>query len=153
MEIIMYYEKILKRLKIYLEVAKKPLHEKLFKVCTILHDNIEKYDWVGFYFLKNSKLELGPFVGEPTEHISIDIGEGICGQAAKTQRIFIVDDVSKETNYLACSPKVKSEIVIPIMKNGKILGELDIDSHEINGFNAKDKNFLEKLVEILILYL
>ena len=145
----MYYEKILKRLTVYLEVSNEPMDKKLLKICKMLYDGVEKYDWVGFYFIKNGKLELGPFIGEPTEHITIEIGEGICGQAAKTQKTFIVDDVSKEINYLACSPKVKSEIVIPIMKGNEIVGELDIDSHEINGFNEEDKNFLEKLAEFI----
>lgn len=118
------------------------------KICQYLYDEIPYYDWVGFYMInKDNVLELFEFVGEPTEHVKINIGEGICGQAAMLKDVFIVQDVSKETNYLSCSPKVKSEIVVPIFKNKEVIGELDIDSHYITPFDERDRKFLEKVCE------
>lgn len=119
--------------------------EKLQKICNEMKENISYYDWVGFYIADESKKELtlGPFAGEPTEHTNIPFGKGICGQAVDKKDTFIIQDVTKETNYLSCSPNVKSEIVVPIMKNETIIGELDIDSHTISPFNNEDKKFLE----------
>jgi len=136
------------------EIAKGELdkHTKLKAICKLLKDNISHYDWVGFYFVDKTtqnELILGPFEGEPTEHVRIQFGRGICGQAAQLKRTFIVQDVSKETNYLSCNPNVKSEIVIPIFKNGEIVGELDIDSHTRSAFTDKDKVFLGKVCEIV----
>lgn len=125
-------------------------YEKLKSICELLKNNVDHYDWVGFYFVGNIKkdeLVLGPFAGEPTEHVKIKFGDGICGQAAEMKDVFVVQDVAKETNYLSCSPKVKSEIVVPILKNGEIVGELDIDSHKTEPFTEKDKIFLEKVCE------
>ncbi|MCW3994262.1 MAG: GAF domain-containing protein [Candidatus Bathyarchaeota archaeon] len=125
---------------------------KLKAICKLLRDNISHYDWVGFYLTdkaRKNELILGPFEGEPTEHVGIPFGRGICGQAAELRKTFIVQDVSKELNYLSCSPKVKSEIVIPIFKNGEIVGELDIDSHTLSPFTDEDREFLEKVCEMV----
>jgi len=121
---------------------------KLKAICKMLKDNISYYDWVGFYIVdkkRQDELLLGPFVGEPTQHVRIPFGRGICGQAAKLRKTFVVQDISKETNYLSCSTKVKSEIVVPIFKNGAIAGELDIDSHCLSPFTVDDEHFLMKL--------
>ncbi len=125
-------------------------NEKLFQICTMLKDNVEYYDWVGFYLVGNDKeLILGPFVGEDTEHKLIKFGDGICGQAAQLEKTFVVQDVSKEDNYLSCSPKVASEIVVPIFKGSKIIGEIDIDSHVIAPFTDEDREFLQSIAEIV----
>ncbi len=126
--------------------------ERLQRLCEFLRKNVEHYDWVGFYFVdpeKGDELVLGPYSGEPTEHVRIRFGEGICGQAAERRNIFVVQDVSKESNYLSCSPEVKSEIVVPIFKDGEIIGELDIDSHELAPFTEKDRKVLEKICELV----
>ena len=81
-------------------------------------------------------------LGEPIEHVRIPFGKGICGQAASLQRVFVVQDVSKQANYLSCSSKVKSEIVIPIFRNNLIVGELDINSHVASPFTSHDENYL-----------
>lgn len=125
---------------------------KLKAICKLLRDNVSNYDWVGFYFVdktRQNELVLGPFEGEPTEHLRIPFGKGVCGQAAKLKNTFIVQDVSKEMNYLACNPQVKSEIVVPIFKNGEVVGELDIDSHTLSPFTNEDKVFLEKICKTL----
>lgn len=106
--------------------------EILQQVCEILDREVDVFDWTGFYLASETEermLELGPFVGEPTDHTKIPYGTGICGQAAETLDTFVVQDVSKADNYLACSVDVKSEIVVPIMKGDQFMGELDIDSH------------------------
>jgi len=126
--------------------------EKLKTVCKLLRDNVSYYDWVGFYLVdqtREKELLLGPFEGEPTEHVKIPFGRGICGQAAEIKKTFVVQDISKETNYLSCSLKVKSEIVAPIFKNGEIAGELDVDSHTPSPFTDEDKAFLEKICEMV----
>ncbi len=123
--------------------------EKLKEICHLLKKSIPYYNWVGFYIVEGQELILGPFEGEPTEHVRISFGEGICGQAAERMDTFIVQDVSKEENYLSCSPEVKSEIVVPIFKDGKIVAELDIDSHYKAPFTREDKEFLEEACSII----
>ncbi len=121
-------------------------------ICTLLKDNFSYFDWVGFYLVDEQKpreLALGPFEGEPTEHVRIPFGKGICGQAALLEKTIVVQDVSKETNYIACSSRVKAEIVIPIFKNRKIIGELDIDSWTASCFKADDEKLLKKIVKIV----
>jgi GAF domain-containing protein len=125
--------------------------EKLKTVCKLLKDNVPYYNWVGFYIVddkRRNELILGPFEGEPTEHTRIPFGKGICGQAAELRKTFLVQDVTKQTNYLSCSTNVKSEIVIPIFKKGEIVGELDIDSHSLSPFSRKDAAFLRKIGEM-----
>jgi L-methionine (R)-S-oxide reductase len=125
--------------------------EKLETVCKLLRDNVSYYNWVGFYVVdrkRQKELVLGPFEGEPTEHARIPFGRGICGQAAERRKTFLVQDVSKETNYLSCSANVKSEIVVPIFKNEEVVGELDIDSHALSPFTKEDETFLKKIGEM-----
>ncbi|MFH0889217.1 MAG: GAF domain-containing protein [Planctomycetota bacterium] len=146
-------------------------NKKLLTICQLLKDNVSYYNWVGFYLSEESpsgrpcargrsafggvdksvkrELVLGPFVGEATEHTRIPFGKGICGQAADRKTTFVVQDTGKETNYLACSLKVKSEIVIPIFKGGEVAGELDIDSHTLSPFTQEDRKFLENICEII----
>ncbi len=120
---------------------------RLQAVCDLLCDRIDYYDWVGFYLVGRKKgfLELGPFHGSPTDHVCIPFGKGVCGQAAAKKRTIIIQDVARETNYLACSPSVKAEIVIPVFKSGEVTGELDIDSHQISPFTWEDRELLETI--------
>jgi len=120
---------------------------KLLAISTLLEKSIDYYDWVGFYLTgsKPNELILGPFVGAPTDHVCIPFGKGICGQAAERKRTLIIQDVAKETNYLACSADVKSEIVVPILKDDGVLGELDIDSHTTAPFKWEDRELLENI--------
>jgi GAF domain-containing protein len=126
-------------------------NDKLQAICNLLWQSVPGYDWVGYYIVdpeNDRELILGPYAGEATEHVRIPFGQGICGQAADTGNIFVVDDVAREKNYLACSIKVKSEIVLPIYKDGKLVGELDLDSHQKAAFGESDKKFLENLTNI-----
>ncbi len=126
--------------------------EKLLAVCHYLKTNIEDFDWVGFYLSdhKCRELVLGPFAGAPTEHVRIPFGRGVCGQAAVTLDTINIADVSAESNYLACSLDVRSEIVIPIIKNGTFLGELDIDSHRPARFGNAERALLEAIAKKVI---
>jgi len=120
--------------------------DKLQKIAELLNSEVEVFDWTGFYLSSETEermLELGPFVGEETDHTRIPYGTGICGQAADTLDTFVVQDVSEADNYLACSVDVKSELVVPIMKNGKFVAELDIDSHIKNAITDEHKNLCE----------
>ncbi|MGA1820054.1 MAG: GAF domain-containing protein [Thermoplasmatota archaeon] len=130
--------------------------DRLHRICVLLRDEVEHYDWVGFYLVdkeKDRELVLGPFSGEPTEHTHIAFGQGICGQAAETGRLFLVQDVTKETNYLSCSPEVRSEIVLPIHRDGELVGELDIDSHQLDPFTEADTILLEEICRIVALWI
>src|SRR5579864_237674 len=99
----------------------------------LLHHRMLKYNWVGFYMLEPGAqppmLVLGAFEGAMTPHTRIPLNQGICGAAASSGRMIVIDDVSKDSRYLACSLETKSEIVVPIFAHGKVVGELDIDSH------------------------
>ncbi|MGM5629811.1 GAF domain-containing protein [Apibacter raozihei] len=129
--------------------------DKLQKICQLLYDEIDYYNWVGFYFKNGDKdeLKLGPYVGAATDHIIIPFGKGICGQVAVSNETFMVQDVNEQDNYLSCSIDTKSEIVVPIFKNGNNIGQIDIDSHKINPFTLDDRTFLENLCEKLGLLL
>jgi len=119
--------------------------EKLLKICELLSNSIEYYNWVGFYFAnqETKTLHLGPYVGAATDHTVIPFGKGICGQVAVSNANFVVPDVAAQDNYIACSFTVKSEIVVPLFVNGENIGQIDIDSHVLNPFTDADEKFLE----------
>ncbi|HHC78504.1 MAG TPA: GAF domain-containing protein [Flavobacteriia bacterium] len=121
------------------------IEDSLQNICNMLHQEVEHYDWVGFYVKNGTKqeLKLTQFAGKPTEHTSIPFGKGICGQVAVSNQNFIVQDVLEQDNYISCGIDVKSEIVIPIFVNGENIGQLDIDSHTKNPFTEKDTELLE----------
>ncbi len=116
-----------------------------------LYEKIPHYSWIGFYWVKEGKLHLGAWKGkEATEHVIIPIGEGICGLAARTGETVIVDDVSERSEYLACFPSTKSEIVVPLINGDEVIGELDIDGDEIKAFGTEDQQVLEKLASFVV---
>ena len=119
--------------------------EKLLKICELLSNSIEYYNWVGFYFANHETktLHLGPYVGAETDHTVIPFGKGICGQVAFSNANFVVPDVAAQDNYIACSFTVKSEIVVPLFVNGENIGQIDIDSHVLDPFTEEDERFLE----------
>jgi GAF domain-containing protein len=129
--------------------------EKLLKICELLSNSIDYYNWVGFYFAnhKTKTLHLGPYVGAETDHTVIPFGKGICGQVAVSNSNFVVPDVAAQDNYIACSFTVRSEIVVPLFVNGENIGQIDIDSHVLNPFTEADERFLESVnKEIAKLY-
>jgi len=121
--------------------------DKMQAICDSLEDQIEHYDWVGFYLsdVESRTLHLGPYTGEETDHSTIPYGKGVCGQAAESEKTFLIDDVGKESNYIACSIHVKSEIVVPIFREGIVIGQIDIDSDEVAAFTKDDQELLEQI--------
>jgi GAF domain-containing protein len=110
-------------------------------------EQLSGYDWVGFYMLDPDDLEtlvLGRYVGEPTAHTRIPVAEGICGAAVASGETIIVDNVNADPRYLSCSIQTKSEIVVPIYAQGRVVGEIDIDSHALAAFTGIDRQFLEE---------
>jgi GAF domain-containing protein len=104
------------------------------------------YNWVGLYLVKGGELRLDSWSGpSPTTHTSIPLGKGICGWAAKTGRTEIVSDVSKDPRYLQCFANTRSEIVVPILSGGKVVGEIDIDGDVVNAHSSVDREFLDAL--------
>lgn len=120
-------------------------------ICVLLHEQMLKYNWVGFYLLEPGTeiLVLGAFQGAMTPHTRIPLNQGICGAAASSGKTVIVDDVSKDSRYLACSLETKSEIVVPIFVRGKVVGELDIDSHFPAAFTHDDKQLVEHCAQLV----
>lgn len=130
--------------------TEKENNELLLGVCKILKQEVYHYDWVGFYILNGENiLELGPYVGKPTDHTHIPVGKGVCGQVAASGETMIVQDVRQMDNYIACSIDVQSEIVVPILKDGAFVAEIDIDSHSPAPFSEADQVLLETIGEKL----
>src|SRR5579859_1767311 len=121
--------------------------EALMKsIVALLHEKLTRYNWVGFYMLEREggdTLVLGPFKGTMTPHTRIPLNQGICGAAASSGKTIIVDDVNSDSRYLACSLETKSEIVVPVFVRGKVVGELDIDSHFLAAFGPDDRKLCE----------
>jgi L-methionine (R)-S-oxide reductase len=121
-------------------------------IVEIIPARLSYYNWTGFYMLDPNDPEmlvLGPFRGAPTEHVRIPVHEGICGAAVAQNDTVIVDDVYADPRYLACSLETKSEIVVPIRANGTVVGEIDIDSHDLAAFSSDDREFLEECAVIV----
>jgi L-methionine (R)-S-oxide reductase len=124
--------------------------EVLRKVVDVLHDRFEHYSWVGIYLVEDDALVLGPWKGpEATEHVRIPIGQGICGAAVASGETEIVDDVNADERYLACFASTRSEIVVPIRYDGKVVGEIDIDSDRSAAFTQEDRAFLERVAVLI----
>ncbi len=117
------------------------------KMVKVLHERMLKYNWVGFYMLEPGAnppmLVLGAFEGAMTPHTRIPLNQGICGAAASSGKTVVVDDVSKDPRYLACSLETKSEIVVPVFARGKVVGELDIDSHFPAAFTSEHQQLVQ----------
>jgi len=111
-----------------------------------LRRGFPKYTWVGVYLIEGDELVLKAWTGpQATQHVRIPIGQGICGLAARTMTTIVVGDVSKDPRYLECFPDTRSEIVVPILKGGVAIGEIDIDSTALDAFSPEDRAFLEEL--------
>jgi L-methionine (R)-S-oxide reductase len=122
-------------------------------ICRLLHERMLKYNWVGFYMLEPGAnppvLVLESFVGAMTPHMRIPLNQGICGAAASSGKTIVVDDVSKDSRYLACSLETKSEIVVPIFVKKQVAGELDIDSHFAAAFAPDDQALVQYCAEVV----
>src|SRR4051812_14468633 len=132
------------------------VHVLMATICHSLAHRLNGYNWVGFYMLDPNDantLVLGPFVGAQTPHTRIPLNQGICGAAVSQGQTIIVDDVHSDPRYLSCSLDTKSEIVAPVYVHGKIVGELDIDSHVAGRFKAEDRELVEQCANIVGEYL
>ncbi len=140
---------IKKRLSSILESPNHNNDDKLQKICHLLDQEIPYFNWTGFYFKNGDKEELilGPYVGAETDHTVIPFGKGICGQVAVSNETFVVPNVNEQENYLSCSIDTKAEIVVPIIKNGENIGQIDIDSHFLDPFSDEDREMLEWLCD------
>jgi GAF domain-containing protein len=121
-------------------------------IVEIIRNRLPYYNWTGFYMLDPDDAEtlvLGPFRGAPTEHVRISVSRGICGAAVAQNQTVIVDDVNSDPRYLACSLETRSEIVVPIRASGAVVGEIDIDSHDLAAFSPRDKEFLEECAAVV----
>jgi len=120
---------------------------------SFVYYGIPQLNWAGFYLIDQNtdskQLVLGPFQGEPA-CIRIDIGKGVCGTAASTQKTITVDDVDSFPGHIACSSLTRSELVIPLFKNNHLIGVFDLDSPVYSRFNDELKQLIEKLCEVLI---
>jgi len=122
----------------------------LQRVVDVLHDEVEHYSWVGIYIVEGDDLVLGPWRGpQATEHVRIPVGEGVCGAAAASGETEIVDDVNADPRYLACFPSTRSEIVVPISHEGRVVGEIDIDSDRPAAFGEDDRVLLERVALVV----
>jgi L-methionine (R)-S-oxide reductase len=123
------------------------------RIVTLLHEKLPNYNWVGFYLLEkdadSEMLVLGPFRGAATPHTRIPLNQGICGAAAASGETVVVDNVNSDARYLACSLETRSEIVVPIFAKGKVVGELDIDSHVEAAFGAEDRALCEHAAKLV----
>ena len=139
------FDRLKPRVDHIIDVPQSSITEKLTQVCELLQTSLSAYNWVGFYFANEAEktLHLRALAGEPTEHTVIPFGKGICGQVAESNENFVVADVKGQDNYIACGVHVKAEIVVPLFKDGKNIGQIDIDSHTNDPFTEEDERFLE----------
>ncbi len=142
------YSELLPQIKSLIE-GETDLIANLANVTSALKQAFESFSWVGFYLMKGGELVLGPFQGK-LACTRIKIGSGVCGTSALKKETIIVPDVEKFPGHIYCDPDSKSEIVVPIIKDGEVLGVLDIDSYRLNNFDEVDKIYLEKIVDLLI---
>jgi L-methionine (R)-S-oxide reductase len=136
------YEAVLARLTTDVQGA-SDAEAAMTAVVERLRRELPDYTWAGIYLLDGNELVLGPFSGKPSPHTRIPLGRGICGAAATEKATIVVDDVNADPRYLACSLETRSEIVVPIMDGGTVLGEIDIDSDRTAAFDDKDRALLE----------
>lgn len=133
-------------------INKDKLSEKIiYKTVIDQLATLPHFHWTGIYLLdeKSQKLYLDYYIDKPTNHIRIPLEKGACGSAVSDHEDKIMDDVTKEANYLACSLESRSEIVVLIEDNEGIIGQIDADSDEIGAFNKVDRNYLHQIVSIL----
>lgn len=129
-------------------VKEDNLISNLSNLTAAINDTFKKINWVGFYLFDGQKLYLGPFQGK-VACTNIEIGKGVCGSSAASRETIIVHDVTEFPGHIACDGKSKSEIVVPLIQNDRLLGVLDLDSYEHNSFSNTDKEYLEEICKFL----
>lgn len=142
------YEMLAKQLDALL-TGEKNVMANLSNASALLNQFFDRINWVGFYMMDGNELVLGPFQGLPA-CIRIPVGRGVCGTSVAKKETIIVADVHAFPGHIACDAASQSEIVVPLLKNGEVIGVLDIDSPEKNRFQKEDQQGLEHLVSILM---
>ncbi|OPA03626.1 GAF domain-containing protein [Bacillus cereus] len=142
------YETVIKQLDALL-TGESNVVANLSNASALLNQFLNRVNWVGFYVTEGNQLVLGPFQGMPA-CVRIPFGRGVCGVAAETKATQLVADVHQFPGHIACDSASNSEIVVPIIKDGNVIGVLDIDSPEKNRFDEVDQRYLEKFVETLL---
>ncbi|PLT31506.1 GAF domain-containing protein [Peribacillus deserti] len=145
------YELVIKQLKALVEDEPNRI-ANLSNAAALLNQFLDRINWVGFYLMDDKELVLGPFQGLPA-CVRIPIGKGVCGTSAGNKETVRVEDVHQFPGHIACDAASQSEIVVPLLLDGELLGVLDIDSPEKDRFNEKDQEMLEKFVQTLVQYL
>ena len=140
------YITLLPQLRAVVESESDPI-ANMANVASILHETFGFW-WTGFYRVMDGMLVLGPFQG-PLACTRIRRGKGVCGTAWERGTTMVVPDVDKFPGHIACSSESRSEIVVPIVKNGDVIGVLDIDSRELSAFDEVDRHYLEQVVALL----
>lgn len=143
------YKIMLAQLEALISGDENNVLSNLSNASALLMTTLPESVYTGFYLFDGEKLVLGPFQGG-VSCVNIELGKGVCGESAEKEQTIIVDDVTKHKNYIACDSKARSEIVVPMIKNGSLLGVLDLDSINVADYDQIDKEYLEKFVEILI---
>lgn len=123
--------------------------EAMTTTVSVLKARLPHYTWAGIYVREGDALVLGPYLGKPSPHTRIPIGRGICGAAAASRETIVVDDVNADERYLACSLETQSEIVVPVMRAGEVIAEIDIDSDTRAAFGDDDRRLLEAAAALL----
>ena len=118
-------------------------------MCALLYHMLPDVNWVGFYFLHGAELVLGPFQGK-VACVRIAVGRGVCGTAAERREILVVPDVHEFPGHIACDAASRSEIVLPLIQHGRLLGVLDLDSPNLARFDDEDRDGLQASVELLL---
>jgi L-methionine (R)-S-oxide reductase len=118
-------------------------------MCALLYQMLPEVNWVGFYFLQGGELVLGPFQGK-VACVRIAMGRGVCGTAAERREILVVPDVNEFPGHIACDAASRSEIVLPLVQHGRLLGVLDLDSPELARFDSEDRSGLQTAVDLLL---
>lgn len=145
------YDLVIKQLNSLLEGETNQI-ANLANTSALLNQFLDQINWVGFYLMQDGELVLGPFQGLPA-CVTIQVGKGVCGTAVKERKSQLVPDVHQFPGHIACDPKSQSEIVIPMIKNGEVIGVLDIDSPIKNRFDEEDQKHLERFVDNLMKHL
>jgi GAF domain-containing protein len=128
--------------------------DEVLKLSVDLMEKLPHFHWTGIYWLNNNVLDLEYYIGKPTDHTRINIGQGVCGTAVAENRDIIIDDVLKIDNYLACSAETRAEIVVLIKKkDGTILGQIDVDSDEVGAFDEIDRLNMEILASKIAIFI
>jgi L-methionine (R)-S-oxide reductase len=126
----------------------RDLIANMANISSALKATFPVFSWVGFYRMQKGELVLGPFQGK-VACVRIKIGNGVCGTAAKEGRTIIVPDVDRFPGHIACDPESRSEIVVPLISSGHLLGVFDVDSDKLNSFDERDRFYLEKIAELI----